>query len=312
MKKLTVAICSYNRAELLPKLIRALRDQSCPILFDILVVDNNSTDHTQTVIAELENEEGAPIRAVIETEQGIPFARNRAIAECMQSDYMLFIDDDELPWPNTLESAVYSLDIEGAECVGGRVIINFGSAVRPNWLTDDLLPFYAAINYGENPFWITDSSTPVWTSIVAYNMSLFLNHPDLRFDHRYNRKGKGIGGGEDGILFQKLLKRKIKIRYQPKMVVDHFIEHWKIKKSYFIKLHFIAGRKYGQFQMGHYDRTILGIPPFMFPQLLKQIGKTLHMFFHKEPAVLRQTMNVSHSLGNIWGKFLTRNEHKKH
>jgi len=308
MKKLTIAICSYNRAERLPRLIQALRCQPCPIPFEILVIDNNSTDHTQAVIAELANAEGAPVRSVIETKQGIPFARNRAITESLAHDYLLFIDDDELPSERMLEAAVYSLDVESAECVGGKISINFGSYTRPAWLSNDLLAFYGEINYGADTFWITDRSTPIWSGIVAYKTALFANNPELRFDHRYNRKGKGIGGGSDGIMFQELLKRKVKICYQPNMAVDHFIEDWKMRRSYFLKLHFIAGRKYGQFQMDDYDRTILGIPPFMFLQLIQKTGKTLNMFLHKEPDILREAMNASHSLGSIWGKFLARNK----
>ncbi len=312
MKKLTVAICSYNRAERLPELIQALRAQPCPISFKILVIDNNSTDSTQSVIAELSTKEGAPLDSVIEKQQGIPFARNRAIAECLTDDFLLFIDDDELPSARMLEAAVYSLETEGAECVGGKISINFDSYPRPNWLSDDLLPFYGEINYGTEPFWITDRSTPIWSGIVAYRMTLFRNNPKLRFDSRYNRKGKGIGGGEDGIMFQQLLQQKVKMRYQPDMAVDHFIEDWKIRRSYFLKLHFIAGRKYGQFQMEDYARTIFGVPPFMLPQLFKKIGKTLGMFLRGQPGVLREAMNASHALGSIWGKFLARHEKQTH
>ena len=310
-KKLTVAICSYNRAERLPKLVQALRKLSCPIPFEILIVDNNSTDATQKVVNQLiQLKEGAPVRCVLEGNQGIAFARNRAIEESLAGDFLLFIDDDELPSSQMLEAAVYSLDTEKAVCVGGKITINFGIFSRPNWLIDDLLPFYGEIDYGKNAFWIADSSTPIWSGIVAYQTNLFANNSDLRFDTRYNRKGKGIGGGEDGILFQELLKRKVKIRYQPDMAVDHFVEAWKIKRSYFIKLHFIAGRKYGQFQMDSYDRAILGVPPFMFRQLLWQIGQTLNLFFFRKPGTLRQAMNASHALGSIWGKFLARNERK--
>ena len=60
--------------------------------------------------------------------------------------------------------------------------------------------------------------------------------------------------------------------------------------------------------MDDFQRTILGIPPFMFPQLLQKIIKTLNMFLHKQPGVLREAMNVTHSMGSIWGKFLARNE----
>ena len=306
MKNLTIAICSYNRAERLPGLVNALRSLDCPVPFEILIVDNNSTDQTQAVAAHLADESGPLVRAVIETEQGIPFARNRAITESLSSTFLLFIDDDELPSEQMLERAIYALDNEGAECVGGKIDIDFSEYKRPGWLTDDLLPFFGKIDYGPDPFWIEDATTPIWSGIVAYRTSLFSSNLGLRFDCRYNRKGKGIGGGEDVILFNELLKRKTKIRYQPEMAVEHFIEEWKLKRSYFLKLHFISGRKSGQFEMKSYPREVFGIPPFLLTELFRQLVKTGSLYIRKKPGVIRQAMNTSYTLGNICGKFISR------
>lgn len=306
MKNLTIAICSYNRAERLPGLVNALRSLSCPVPFEILIIDNNSTDQTQAVVARLADEGGPLVRTVIEREQGIPFARNRAIAESLSSTFLLFIDDDELPSEQMLERAIYALDNEGAECVGGKIGIDFSEYKRPGWLTDDLLPFFGKIDYGPDPFWIDNANTPIWSGIVAYRTSLFSNNPELRFDCRYNRKGNGIGGGEDGILFNELLNRKTKIRYQPEMAVEHFIEEWKLTRSYFLKLHFISGKKSGQFEMKPYPREVFGIPPFLVTELFRQLVKTGSLYIRKQPGVIRQAMNASYTLGNIFGKFISR------
>lgn len=306
MKKLTIAICSYNRADRLPGLINALRSLHCPVPFEILIVDNNSTDQTQVVIKGLADEGGAPVRTVIEAEQGIPFARNRAITESLKSDFLLFIDDDELPSKQMLDRAIYALETEGAECVGGKIDIDFSEHDRPSWLSDDLLPFFGKIDYGTEPFWITTDSTPIWSGIVAYKTVLFFNNLELRFDYRYNRKGKGIGGGSDAILFNELLRRKVQMRYQPEMSVNHFIEEWKLKRSYFLKLHFISGRKCGQFEMKHYSRELFGVPPFLVTELFRQLAKTASIYIQKKPGLIRQAMNTSYTLGNIWGKFLSR------
>ena len=72
MTGMTVAICTYNGAAQLPGLIAALRRQTCPVPFEILIVDNNSTDNTAEVVARLADQPGAPLRRVVETEQGIP------------------------------------------------------------------------------------------------------------------------------------------------------------------------------------------------------------------------------------------------
>ncbi len=304
MKKLTAAICSYNRANRLPPLIAALREQACPVPFEILIVDNNSTDNTKEVLISLSADVGAPLRIVKETRQGIAFARNRAIEASLSSDFLLFMDDDELPRPGLLAAAVHALDKEGAQCTGGRIKVNFDNNTRPKWLGNDLLGFLAEVDYGDQAFWITDTSMPVWTANVAYHTSIFIKDAQLRFDPRYNRAGMGIGGGEDAIMFRDLLKRKVRIRYRPDMVVEHYVEQWRLKRRYFLKLHFIAGRKYGLYETGDYPHTFLGIPPFMFPQTLRQFGKAGLMYFKHESGALRQGMNASYALGCLWGRFL--------
>ena len=302
MNKLVVAICTFNGAKRLPKLINSLSHLECPVPFEILIINNNSSDNTQAVIDELAAIISIPLLSVIEREQGIPFARNRAIEKSLNSKYLLFIDDDELPHETTLTAAIDTLQNTNALCVGGKISINFSPYNRPDWLSDDLLPFYGQIDYGSEAFEIIDRTTPVWSGIVAYNMDLFRNNPDLRFDIRYNRKKKGVGGGEDGIMFRELLKRKFKIFYAPGMSIEHFIEKNKIKRSYFIKLHFQAGKKYGQFEMSNYQRELIGIPPFLIAQFFHQLMTTFSMLVKKQPGVIRQAMNASYALGSIVGK----------
>ena len=305
-KRITAAFCTYNRAARLDSLVAALRAQECPLPFDILVVDNNSSDDTPKVLADLAAQDGAALRFVRETQQGIPYARNRAIEECLASgvDYMLFMDDDELPGEGLLAGAVDALEREGAECAGGRVEIRFAPGQRPKWLSDELLGFLAEIDHGPEPIWVKDRSTPLWTANIAYRMEIFARDPALRFDYRYNRLGHGIGGGEDAVLFRAMVDRGIRVRYRPDMVVEHYVDEWRLKRRYFLKLHFIAGRKFGQFESGDYARTVMGVPPFMLAQAAGHWLKTAGMFVRREHGVLRQAMNGMHAMGMIWGRFL--------
>jgi glycosyltransferase involved in cell wall biosynthesis len=283
-----------------------MRAQTCSTPFEVLIVDNNSSDGTREVVSRIAETPGTPIRYVLESEQGIPYARNRAIAEAMDSDFLVFMDDDELPRPGLLEAAVQALTEEGARCAGGKVKVNFPPGARPKWLVDDLLGFLAEVDYGDEPFWIIDQSTPIWTANIAYNMNLFRENPDLRFDSRYNRRGKGIGGGSDAVMFHDLLERAEPIHYRPDMIVDHHVDTWRLQRRYFLKLHFISGRKYGQFEIGDYPRKVFGAPPFMFTLAFKQWARTAAMLVRREPGVLRQAMNGTHALGAIWGLMLRR------
>ncbi len=212
--KITIAICTYNRSNRLRGLVAALRAQQASAPVEILFVNNNSSDDTTQVLDALASEPGFPLRHVTEMRQGISHARNRAIEEALTSgsDHMLVMDDDELPQPGWLEAAATALRDTGADCVGGRVRVVFDDAPRPTWLGDDLLGFLAEVNHGNVPFWITGTDTPVWTANIAYNMRVFRNDPQLRFDLRYNREGTGVGGGEDVMMFESFLQRGLRIR----------------------------------------------------------------------------------------------------
>ncbi|MDA9981322.1 glycosyltransferase family 2 protein [Gammaproteobacteria bacterium] len=299
-KNFTIAICSYNAAHLLPGLVGAFRRQRCPLDAEILVVDNNSTDGTRAVVAELAGDSATPIRYVQESAQGISFARNRAIQETLSSNYLVFIDTDELPAPGWLETAADALGREGADCVGGAIRVRLPTGNRPQWLIDELLGFLGEVDYGVEPFWISDRSTPVWSGNVAYNTNVFAS--GLRFDDRYNRRGEGVGGGEDAIMFRALLSREARIRYRPEMHIDHIIGPKKLRRRYFLKLHYSAGRRFGEFETPDYARTFFGIPPFMLPQAFSHALTTARLYLSRDPHAVRQAMNLVYALGTIVGR----------
>ncbi len=301
MPHLTFAVCTYNRAERLPALIAAMRAQASPIPFEILVVNNNSTDHTASVLDALRGQPGVPLRWVHEPEQGIVPARNRALAEALDSDILVFIDDDELPAPGLLAAAVHAILAEGADCAGGRIRLDFGSRARPAWLSDELAGFLAQLDYGPEPFWIRDEGMPLWTANIAYAMELFRRDPQLRFDGRYSRRGHEAGGGEDEMMFRELLRRGARIRYRPDMVVEHGVEPWRLRRRYFFRLRYAAGVRYGRYRLPEYPRQILGVPPFLVGQCLRQAVRSGLMLAAGRPRALRQALNAAHALGTLVG-----------
>ncbi|MDP1681764.1 MAG: glycosyltransferase, partial [Burkholderiales bacterium] len=186
--KLTYAFCTYNRAERLPTLVAAMRAQQCAVPFEILAVDNNSSDSTQIVLQRLASEPGVPMRIVLEKTQGIVPARNRAIEESLGSDILVFVDDDELPHLGLLDAACHAILNEGADCVGGHIRVDFSPHARPAWLDKDIVGFLGELDYGPSALWVGDSSTPLWSGNIAYRISVFRDDVSLRFDQRYNRE----------------------------------------------------------------------------------------------------------------------------
>ena len=306
----TIAVCTYNRSALLSGLIGALRAQQCPLRFEILVIDNNSSDATQAVLQQQAALPGATLRWIHETRQGIVHARNRAITETAASEYLVFIDDDELPEPGFINASLDALSREGADCVGGRITVDFTAHSRPRWLKDDVLGFLGALDYGAHPLWIETAATPLWSGNIAYRRALF-ERLNLRFDARYNRAGDGLGGGEDAAMFRTLLTTGARMRYRPDMAITHRVDATKLRRRYFLRLHWLAGRKVGQFETPDYARTWFGIPPFMLIQALKHSSKALMMMMTQRPAALRQAMNAAHAWGVIRGTRQSLRERRK-
>ena len=296
----TLGICTYNRADRLPALAEAMLAQQSPIPFEVLFVNNNSTDNTADVLQGLAARH-PDIRFVTEREQGIVPARNRAIAESLNNDYLLFMDDDQLPTPGWLANGLDALINEGAECVGGRIVVSFTPLGRPAWLEDELMGFLGELDNGPDLLWVTDHSAPVWSGNVGYSMRYFRDNPDMRFDPRYNRVGHVIGGGEDLIMFNSLLARKASICYRPDMVVEHFIDGWKLTRGYFLKLHYRAGLRHGMHELPDYGKTLFGVPPFLLSQFLRQGARAAAMQLSGHSGVVRQAMNAAHSLGTMLG-----------
>lgn len=135
--KVTVAIPTYNRADFLRQTLAGIGEQQFPREhFEVLVIDNNSTDHTRAVVEEFASGRPAP-RYVVEKQQGLDYGRNRAIAEA-RGEIIVFADDDILVQPDWLAQMAVPLmaDHEGKiGAVGGEVIPVFPDGL-PDWVRE--------------------------------------------------------------------------------------------------------------------------------------------------------------------------------
>ena len=136
--KVTVAIPTYNRADFLRQTLAGLVAQQFPREhFEILVIDNNSKDHTAEVVAEFAAAQPAP-RYLREEKQGLDHARNRALVEA-RGEIVVFGDDDILVKPDWLAQMTVPLIADAAArkigAVGGEVIPVFPNGL-PDWVRE--------------------------------------------------------------------------------------------------------------------------------------------------------------------------------
>lgn len=106
----TVAICCFNSEKRLPEVLECLELQHVErsLEWEVIVVDNNSTDETKNIIHWYQNKWTTTLglRYCFEFQQGLAFARQRAIEEA-RSPLVGFLDDDNLPQNNWVQEAYY-------------------------------------------------------------------------------------------------------------------------------------------------------------------------------------------------------------
>lgn len=93
--RITVAICTWNRARLLDQTLAKMRHLRVPegAEWELLVVNNNCTDDTDAVLSTHQGH--LPLRRLFEAKQGQSNARNHAVA-CATGDLIVWTDDDVL------------------------------------------------------------------------------------------------------------------------------------------------------------------------------------------------------------------------
>jgi glycosyltransferase involved in cell wall biosynthesis len=121
--KVSILIASYNRSSSLLKFLQELASQVVPedLDWEVLIVDNNSTDGTGKAVAPLVEKNPQRFRYFLETRQGKSAALNTGIKES-KGEILAFTDDDCLPNPDWLSSIVEEFSADPSlGAIGGRV-----------------------------------------------------------------------------------------------------------------------------------------------------------------------------------------------
>jgi glycosyltransferase involved in cell wall biosynthesis len=215
---LTLAICTYNRSDLLPRALDAVLAQTYPRDgFEILVVDNASTDATPNVVAGYTRR--APfVRYVREPRPGIAHARNRAATDA-RGKYLAFLDDDAWAEPNWLDELVKPLTgpDPAPACVVGPVQLVWEGR-RPDWFPARHEPLLCQYDMGSRPCLLGRDGYFLTTN------SLFHRETLLGLGGFLTNLGRVRGvpmGGEDNEICQRFVRSGNPVLYQPSALVYH-------------------------------------------------------------------------------------------
>lgn len=235
----SVIICTYNRSELLLSTIHSLLNQSFPHdQYEIIIVDNNSTDGTRKIVDEIMLTSCVTVRYIFEAQQGLSFARNRGICEA-KGDFVVFVDDDieaELLW---LENIIDSFSDDQIVAAGGPLRPLWLSS-RPEWLTDSWLDYLSVSEFekASSTGFFSDPDAP-WGANMAFRRSVFVEVG--YFATSLGRQETNLLSGEEYELFCRIYANGFKIAFAKGAVVKHKILPVRLQKNWFYRRSFWQG-----------------------------------------------------------------------
>jgi glycosyltransferase involved in cell wall biosynthesis len=300
----SIIVCTYNRAESLRDTLCALRAQEVAGMrqWEVIVVDNNSKDHTREVVDEVRRQ-WPLLRYEFEATQGLSHARNHGIAAA-QGEVLLFTDDDVLPEPDWLEATLTGMEKYHADACGG-FIAPIWETPPPPWLTERFYGFLAIRTVRSDDYPVTEASQTPFGANMTFRKKVF-DQVGL-FDTNRGRKGNVLASGEDGEMFQRILSSDLKVVFLGQSRVHHKVESFRLTKRYFRRWRFQTSRNIAQSHGLAGERRLFNIPLFVFPQFLRAVARMLwgHLTKPRDEAFHLEII-VFHFLGLMRGLYQTR------
>ena len=238
---LSIIICSYNRASYISDALTSLYNQSSELdNFEVIIVDNNSTDNTKEVYAIWrQSNTNGQFTFISETKQGASFARNTGAA-IAKGKWVCFMDDDAVATANYVENILKHIQNKpDAVGFGGRIIPKYIPS-EPKWMSYyvsslvgnfDYAPIACAFENGKYPL---ESNMIVKKSVYDQIGGFNVNLPGVVGTLRI--------GGEGKELFYKILALGHIIYYDPAICVHHVVEVKKLTSEYMYRVASGIGR----------------------------------------------------------------------
>ena len=228
----SLIIATYNGAKKLPTTLESLTKQTLESdVWEVVVVNNNSTDNTAEVVTEFaKSHPELRVKLVFEPQQGLSYARNRGIDES-EGEYIIIIDDDEIACPDLLSEYYEFWDTRPHVVAAGGKITPHYPKRRPRWMSRITeRPIAGTLDLGNEIREFPDGKY-----FGGGNMGLrrtAINYYG-KFDPNLGRRGSKLLGGEEKELYMRYYTSGEDIYYLPKAEIFHVIDESRLTRTYF-------------------------------------------------------------------------------
>ena len=244
---ISVVVCTFNRAAMLREALASLYDLTTNdrFTYEVLVVDNASTDATAEVIASAAKEARCPLRGVHESRKGIVHARNRGVEEA-RGEWIAFFDDDQLADSRWLAELHAMADQQDCRAVGGAVKLKL-----PAGCQRELAPMCRMLLgesvWSDRPFRYSKRIGPGAGNLMLHR-SVFdeIGFFDAAVGSR----------GEDTELFLRAHAAGIEAWYVPTAIVLHVIPAERLETPFLLKLARRMGEGIGRLELAERSRAL--------------------------------------------------------
>lgn len=231
---ISICLCTFNRADQLKDALDSLFAQHTDgvFTFEIVIVDDGSTDTTPVVVNQATAISPVPIRYVRQPNSGVATARNRSVKEA-NGEWLAFFDDDQIACAQWLLRLFRRAEQTGAECIGGPSLLTFpaGGEINPIGTVRKLL--------GENPFMMRAPTYLSWLDLRRKTTAIPGTGNALVRKKIFSRLGgfrEGVRYGEDFEFFHKIAQTGIRMDIAPEAIIYQVVPVARLQPAYLLPL----------------------------------------------------------------------------
>ena len=258
----SIIICTFNRATILHYCLDSIEKYGLEYKdkIEIVIVDNNSTDDTRSLIDPYIKRGGLNFRYIPEEMQGLSVARNTGALNA-KYDWLFYLDDDAILRESTLDVLFRVINEDQFDFFGG-IYNAFYIHEKPKWLSDG----YGTnkVNYKRLPL----KADRISGGIMVIQKKLLF---DLgMFNIHLGMSGSKLGFAEESDLQNRYLAEGGKTTVITDFQVDHIVGSHKFSVWWHLKQAFVAGRDdVHKVKVNFLREFFILLPVFTFKNLWK-------------------------------------------